>query len=76
MKFAIAMFAFGTVMLAAPAVAGGIGFTVGPPIEERMGSEYGAEYSDRDSRVAESQRHGRAIRVKTRTADHRRRQRR
>lgn len=78
MKYAIAMFAFefGAMMMAVPATAAGIGFTVGAPIEERMGSEYGAEYYYRDSKAAQPQPHDRTIRVKTRSGDHQQRRRR
>jgi hypothetical protein len=57
--FALAM---GAMVAAAPGSAAGFGFTAGPPVEERMGSEYGAEYYHRNSRVAP---HCRTIRVKT-----------
>ena len=49
MAFKIGL-ALGTIMLASPAWAAGFGFTAGPQIEERMGSEYGAEYYYRRSR--------------------------
>jgi hypothetical protein len=44
-RVVLAVLTIGGVLLTGPALAQGIGF--GPPIEERMGSEYGAEYYDR-----------------------------
>jgi hypothetical protein len=57
--------AVGTMMLATPVWSAGFGFTAGPQIEERMGSEYGAEYYYRHSKEAQPQRRCRTVRVKT-----------
>src|SRR3954447_4757071 len=72
---AISMFAvlLGAMVTMGPAAAGGFGFTAGAPIEERMGSEYGAEYYHRDARVAQPRSHHRFVRAKTRTAGQQRR---
>jgi hypothetical protein len=58
--------ALSALLLASP--AWGFGFTVGPQIEERFGSEYGAEYYYREKErcrvVTKKDRHGRRIKVK------------
>jgi hypothetical protein len=63
--------ALGAVLLAAPTWAAGFGVTAGPQIEERMGSEFGAEYYYRQSNEARPRLRCQTTRVKTPTGHHR-----
>ena len=61
----------GAMLLATPVWSAGFGFTAGAQIEERMGSEYGAEYHYRQSNEARPRSRCRTTRVKTPSGHHR-----
>jgi hypothetical protein len=60
--------AFSVAALMSPELGAGFGFTAGPQIEERMGSEYGSEYYNRSAErcriVVVKDRRGRRVRVR------------